>query len=501
MRKTTVPPTDGGATEPPVTPPIAPEAPGGAGDAGDKPRANQGGQRFFSWIRSLGIVRQPGWIGGVAVAIADRIGIDVLIVRGILIVAAILGAPAFLLYAAAWLLLPDTRGRIQLEEMLHGRFEPPLVGIAILVALSVLPVAPSIWSLGSSYWGQPYWAGSVGRAIWTLIVIGLVVAFIVWMSRRSNPVPPAPPTASEPNAATPLDSVEPDAPAAPAAPATDDQVADWRERQAQWKTNHEAYRRQHSAERQAANQAAASAARAERMARASVEREQRVLTRSNPLYSVSAVGLAFVAGAVTSLVTGAGAPGPVDFLAGGAVAVGVLGLAIVINGAMGRRSGGASAIAVLLLIPLIFASIFPQTSTLRYSGDRDLVLHSAGQGSSRTYTQLSGDVTIDLSNYYRSPRPSNAADFTAEEVRIFDGSGHVTVILPSDEYENLSATTLSGTITTPTGHHVESGRVNGYSTAIDPDGNNNPGLNTAARMLDVQVFVGNGNVTFSKGAN
>ncbi|MEP6480047.1 MAG: PspC domain-containing protein, partial [Rhodoglobus sp.] len=78
-------------TKPDVTPPPAPTSTK---------------ERFFEWMRSIGIRREPGWIGGVGSGIATRLGIDPLIVRGIIVVAAILGGPAFLLYAAAWLLLP-----------------------------------------------------------------------------------------------------------------------------------------------------------------------------------------------------------------------------------------------------------------------------------------------------------------------------------------------------------------------------------------------------------
>ena len=72
--------------------------------------------RFFTWLRSLGVVRADGWIGGVCGGIALRTGLDPLIVRGIAVVIAILGGPALFFYAAAWLLLPDTHGEIHLER-------------------------------------------------------------------------------------------------------------------------------------------------------------------------------------------------------------------------------------------------------------------------------------------------------------------------------------------------------------------------------------------------
>jgi phage shock protein PspC (stress-responsive transcriptional regulator) len=517
MPKQTTPPTDSseadsaGSGDAGTTPP--PPADGKPAEHASEQTApaqpaapTPSGNRFFLWLRSLGLVREPGWIGGVAVGIADRLGIDVIIVRGILVVVAVFGGPALLLYAAAWLLLPDARGKIHLEEMLRGRFEPPLVGIAVLVAISVLPVAPSFWSLGATFWGQPFWGASFGRAIWTLVVIALLIGFVVWFSRRARPTPPAAPVPP----ATPADPASETADAAAATatlPTTadgtepDPNVTDWRDRQTKWKTEHDAYLAQRSEEKRVASQQATAAAKADRMARAALEREERARTRSNPLYSVSVIGLAFIGGAITALALGAGVPGPIDFLAGAGVAVGILGLGIVLNGAMGRRSGGASAIAVLLLIPLIVSAIFPQTAALKYAGNRDVVLHSVGQGTTRTYTQLSGNITIDLSDYWRTPRPTKAADYSAEEVRVIGLSGNIKVIVPADEYEYLSATALSGSITTLNGTRLpHNGSPVSYSRTTSPvSGDVNQ--THAARMLDVEAFAGSGNITFVKGAN
>src|SRR5690606_38583774 len=75
---------------------------------------------FFDWLRGLGFQREPGWLGGVASGIATRIGIDVMLVRGILVVLAILGFPVLFLYAVVWLLAPDSTGRIHCEQLGRG---------------------------------------------------------------------------------------------------------------------------------------------------------------------------------------------------------------------------------------------------------------------------------------------------------------------------------------------------------------------------------------------
>src|SRR5690606_39828689 len=78
---------------------------------------------WSSDVCSSDLTREPGWLGGVAAGLAARLGIDPILVRGILVVVALIGAPALLLYAAAWLLLPDLEGRIHLERLTRGHFE------------------------------------------------------------------------------------------------------------------------------------------------------------------------------------------------------------------------------------------------------------------------------------------------------------------------------------------------------------------------------------------
>ena len=95
---------------------------------------------FFTWMRGLGITREPGWLGGVAAGVGVRLGIDPILGRGIFVVVARIGAPALLLYAAAWLLLPDLEGRIHLERLARGQFDGAIIGIGVVAVLAFLPV-------------------------------------------------------------------------------------------------------------------------------------------------------------------------------------------------------------------------------------------------------------------------------------------------------------------------------------------------------------------------
>ncbi|MCU1469517.1 MAG: PspC protein [Glaciihabitans sp.] len=457
--------------------------------APEPPQPERTGSRFFAWIRSLGLIRQPGWIGGVSAGIADRLGIDVLIVRGILVVIAVLGGPAVLLYAVAWLLLPDAKNRIHLEDLFRGRIESPVIAIAVLVALSLLPVAQGFWWFGSLYWGQPQWSDSVGRALWTIVILGLLVWLVVWFSRRtardaaaptSTPATTddRPDTIPSPIVPAPTAPIPPPGPGAPA-----DEVEAWRESQAQWKAEHEAFRQQQSAQKQAANQAASAVARAERLARAAAYREVRLRTRSNPLYSAALIGGALIAGAITALVLGNNAPGPLQVLDGAAVAAGVLGLGIIVNGALGRRSGGATGVAILLLIPLALAGIFPQSANLRYAGDATFTPHGS-PGSGETYVEGTGNVTVDLTSYFSSARPTTAPNgWVSSQVTVLVGKGNLTLIVPEGEYVNVNSFVLQSD-----SHYADRMFAVG----------NDPGWQNVTRAIEVNLNVGSGTISIIK---
>jgi phage shock protein PspC (stress-responsive transcriptional regulator) len=478
---------------PEPTPPPNPNPTTATGENATPPRPH----RFFDWLRSLNLTREPGWIGGVAAGIAARLGIDVLIVRGILVVIAVLGGPAILLYAVGWLVLPDSKNRIHLEDLTRGRIDSPLVGIAILIGLALLPVTQGFWWFGSIYWGgQPDWSGSIGRSFWTLVVLGLLVwLIVVFARRRSGPLPTSPattddrpetipsplPFADEPAAAeTIVTTTAPMPPPAPAADASPDDLAAWRADQEKWKADNEAFKVQQAAAKQAAARQISDAARAERLRRSAEYRAARQRTRSNPLYSLALVGVALIAGAITALVQGGGSPSPIQFLIGAAVAVGILGLGIIVNGALGRRGGGATAVAVILLIPLVLAGIFPQSNTLKYSGDWTIGAHGS-EGTSAHYEMLTGNVTLDTRNYFSTPRPTSGDFVGGSSIALFVGSGNVRILVPSDEYVQINQIVASGP---NSGTYYRSYYVGTDRQSVH-----------ATRNLYIEAVVGSGRVT------
>src|SRR5690554_4557416 len=86
----------------------------------DTPHSNPPGQHpdppasgFFPWIRGLGLARSSDrWFAGVAGGIAEKAGIDPLIIRGIFVVLTVLGGSGILLYFLGWLFFPDQTEKI-----------------------------------------------------------------------------------------------------------------------------------------------------------------------------------------------------------------------------------------------------------------------------------------------------------------------------------------------------------------------------------------------------
>ena len=162
-----------------ATPPPYPGAPGA------QP------QNFFDWIRGHGIYRgRERWIGGVASGIAQRLGVDPLIVRGILIVLTVFAGVGVLLYGLAWALLPEPDGRIHVQEAAAGRWSSGMTG-ALVTTIIGFP------SLGSGAWGWDRYG--FGAFVWTVFWVGGAIYVIYYLTQRNkarHPGAPGSPTYS-----------------------------------------------------------------------------------------------------------------------------------------------------------------------------------------------------------------------------------------------------------------------------------------------------------------
>lgn len=320
------------------------------------PPAPGRGDRFFEWTSSLGVMRMDGWFGGVAAGTAARWGVDPLIVRGILVVLAVIGFPVTPVYGVAWALLPDAAGRVLAREAWHRRFHTGQVGALLFLAGSFVPPPlplllgiPSLALLGGA------WFGDIGVGILLLAAGAIavsVVAVLIAPRRARSTIAPAEPGAAEQDATeAPLDLDAPTAPTTPADSATEDDLARWREQHAAWKEQDQAWRReQQDAARSARDQlrrerqeaAAAFAAEA-----AERRRERHAVAPRAPLAFVAlALGAAVIVGTIFALSTAGGDP----IAAGLFAAAVVLAAAMTVAGALRRRSGFLAFITAVTLL-------------------------------------------------------------------------------------------------------------------------------------------------------
>lgn len=334
-----------------------------------RPAAPTGADRFFAWVRGLGVVRADGWLGGVCAGIAVRIRVDAAIVRGIVVVSAVLGFPMLLLYAVAWALLPDVGGRIHLREATRGRFDPAMIAIIILLVIGFVPVVP--W-FG---WMMPGWnTGPIGIVGW-IVGLALVVGLVILLARAS--ARPASGSGASSVAAAEGESEDlPETDAAPTPPpaeplppergAGNAEIAEWRARHDAWRAENDAWRRsQKDADRLARDQARRER-EAEAAAFAEAANEKRRIRRlSSPRASVafvvSALGVALVAGAVAAIWHTA--INPLNTASAGAyglfTAALVLAVSMILAGLLRRRSGFLAFATVVALLGGTTAAVVP----------------------------------------------------------------------------------------------------------------------------------------------
>lgn len=195
---------------PPAPGPQPGPQPGAAPPAGaTRPGPDSPRDGFFDAVRRMGLARSDDrWVGGVAGGLAERLGVDPLLVRGLLILSFFLTGAGFVLYAVAWALLPERRdGRIHLQEAIRGNFDPAMLGavVAFVVGIGWNDGVWSWWGAGLEWLGALFWI-----AVWVAVVV-LVVQLVRSRRRPSaqwtpppgaGPTPPAPTSTSYTSAPT-----------------------------------------------------------------------------------------------------------------------------------------------------------------------------------------------------------------------------------------------------------------------------------------------------------
>ncbi|MBX9244669.1 PspC domain-containing protein [Actinotalea ferrariae] len=133
-------------------------------------------------MRRTGVVRsEERWVGGVAGGLALRLGVDPLVTRGVLAVSVLLGGLGLVLYGIGWLLLPEQRdSRIHLQQLFRGDFDAAVIGGFALLVTGIS--FPDRWGPGL-WWGPDngWWRG----LLW-MCAVALVVVLVVSASNRNR---------------------------------------------------------------------------------------------------------------------------------------------------------------------------------------------------------------------------------------------------------------------------------------------------------------------------
>lgn len=142
------------------------------------PRSNG----FFDSLRNSGWYRtQPRVIGGVCSGIAARTGWDLSLVRVLTVLAAFFAPVVIIVYALAWMFLPEAvDGRIHAEETFNGNFDVAFVGGVTLALVGLFSVIPSVGVFGSF---------AIGWGVFTtLIIAGICIAAIASNNNQKSGV-------------------------------------------------------------------------------------------------------------------------------------------------------------------------------------------------------------------------------------------------------------------------------------------------------------------------
>jgi phage shock protein PspC (stress-responsive transcriptional regulator) len=133
-----------------------------------------GMDKFFAALRGLGVRRRTDdkWIGGVCSGLADRLGVDPVIVRAALVLLSVAWGIGITVYLVAWSLLPNDRNEIAAERALRDGDAGSIV-LVVITAVSLF---------GGGWWGH----GSAGGFGSSLVVTALVIWWLVKRS-RNNP--------------------------------------------------------------------------------------------------------------------------------------------------------------------------------------------------------------------------------------------------------------------------------------------------------------------------
>jgi phage shock protein PspC (stress-responsive transcriptional regulator) len=356
--------------------PNAADSPGSPAGPPPQPRFDLG-QELRSFRRS----RNDRLIAGVCGGIAERLGLDPVLVRVLFAASVLVGGVGILVYALAWLLMPEENSDASVLDEAFGRRNTRSRGSALALSCLLILVAFVIAAtfLGSD-WGGP------------LLIILAIVAVIMLLRRDRAPEPvartqtaPSGPAATTDTAGGPTGTV-PTTGVTPPEPTATTQQMPVTPQPPVWRSTPQPPK----------------------------PRERSPLFRfviSAMLLVLGGLALADVAGA--SITAG-------TYVAS---ALAVVGLGLVI-GAWWGRSRGLIVVGVILALALPFVAAADQFSRFHGRSDRVTIAATTIAQASGSYDYGAGEVVYDLTR----------VDFDghSEELNIDMGGGSLQVRVPHD---------------------------------------------------------------------
>ena len=448
----------------------------------ERPAGPPPGQGFFDWLRGLEITRgSDRWFAGVAGGIAAKAGIDPIIVRGVFVVLALLGGPGIVLYALGWFFLPDSSGRIHVEEIVRGRAQTGvLIAAIVFAAVVVIPAALSVvipsaafvpmlgfwnWDLWSAI-GVPGWlTATVAWLFW----IAVVVVGFVWLRRYlvqrgrdhaanapdPGSAPPAAPFAAPSAAGTGATRAEP--PTGSTAFAGDPAAGDRSEPRTVHGFDAHAHAQRVAERAEAWGEHVGRRAEAwgEDVGRRADEWSARYAQhhdahRIGAAHAIITLALALLAGGAAVLWTrAAGEVASSDaviapaLVAGLIAAVAVLAISMIVAGVRGRHTGWVGFLAFSGIVALLITSVLPWGIRYQAFGDIRIVGEEPGAAL------IAGNVDLDLTDLDRHlGETGRSADLELQEPpsEVWQGFGNTVVQLPESHPVVVDVHVLAGRI-------------------------------------------------------
>lgn len=379
---------------------------------------------FYAALRRTGIVRTSDgrWFAGVAAGIARWLGVDPLVVRAAFILFALFFGMGFAVYLVFWLLMPDERGRLSIEQALkHGDG-----GSIFLLVITVISV------LG----GAPWWDGDMhGFRIGGFVVLAVLAWWFLtrtdagrdlsrsapWRNRVPGAPGGAPPAQSgatdQEGAAGPFGSTAPTSPG-------DDAFATGRGVAGS------------SAGLSTGNAAANAGVLPYPSARVVVPPRPRARTIGFAA-GLLVLGASLVTTAAVSELGRVGSWPGSHIAIGIAAGLGVLGLGLLISGLVGRRAGWLAPFAVLGIVAAVFTSVIPSGLTEPWRAGQAVERVTTLTGDN-AYQLGMGELRVDLTGAKYAQTPG------VDRISATVGMGQLDVVLPEGVRVTVHAKARAG---------------------------------------------------------